>query len=140
MPVTSAIIRPTTIGRHTLSRICLSLRGAGGFTTTGSKGFPASPRGASICAGSPLEESGEAVALAFVAVRSPSVLGEVSMQSEEPRRKGSPQRRMRGSAFWAFLPSCDFLPPCAFILPCAFSLPSLAAGRFSIQRMPELSA
>ena len=136
MPVTSAIIRPTTMGRHTLNRICLSLRGVGGFTTTGSKGLPASPRGASVCAGSPLEEPeeepreepGVAVTLAFLAVCSPSALGEVSMQSEEPRRKGSSQRRMRGSA------------PCAFILPCAFSLPSLAAGRFSIQRMPELSA
>ena len=128
MPVTSAIIRPTTIGRHTLNRICLSLRGAGGFTTTGSKGLPASPRGASVCAGSPGEEPGGAVALAFLVVCSRSALGEVSMQSEEPRRKGSSQRRMRGSA------------PCAFILPCAFSLPSLAAGRFSIQRMPELSA
>ena len=134
MPVTSAMIRPTTIGRHTLSRICLSLRGAGGFTTTGSKGLPASPRGASVCASSPEEEPGVAVTLAFVAVCSPSALGEVSMQSEEPRRKGSSQRRMRGSAL------CTFLLPCAFLAPWAFSLPSLAAGCFSIQRMPELSA
>ncbi len=39
------------------------------------------------------------------------------MQSEEPRRKGSSQRRARGSALRIF------------------SLPSLATGHFSIQRM-----
>lgn len=44
MPVSRAMARPTRMGRQMLSRMCVSLRGGGGVTLTGSKGLGSMPR------------------------------------------------------------------------------------------------